>query len=118
VLPLRVGRRAVPEEVFRAVAAFVTLYIGLFAFTTAVLVWLGADFITAFTASIACIGNIGPGLAEVGPMLNFAGLHPLSRVLLTFGMYAGRLEVVTLFVLFDKTFWRLPRVNPLRLPKR
>lgn len=118
VLPLRVGRRAVPEEVFRAVAAFVTLYIGLFAFTTAVLVWFGADFITAFTASIACIGNIGPGLAEVGPMLNFAGLHPLSRVLLTFGMYAGRLEVVTLFVLFDKTFWRLPRVNPLCLPQR
>lgn len=118
VLPLRVGKRVVPEEVFRAVAAFVTLYIGLFAFTTAVLVWFGADFITAFTASIACIGNIGPGLAEVGPMFNFAGLHPVSRLLLTFGMYAGRLEVVTLFVLFDRTFWRLPRVNLWQLPKR
>ncbi|MEM6429785.1 MAG: potassium transporter TrkG, partial [Deinococcota bacterium] len=108
---LRVGGRSVPEEVFRAVAAFVTLYVGLFAFTTAILVWFGADFITAFTASIACIGNIGPGLNTVGPMLNFDGLHPFSRVLLTFGMYAGRLEVVTLFVLFDPAFWRLPRVN-------
>ncbi|MEM7737063.1 MAG: TrkH family potassium uptake protein [Deinococcota bacterium] len=118
VLPLRVGGRSVPEEVFRAVAAFVTLYVGLFAFTTAILVWFGADFTTAFTASIACIGNIGPGLNTVGPMLNFDGLHPFSRVLLTFGMYAGRLEVVTLFVLFDPAFWRLPRVNLWRSKER
>ena len=119
VLPVRVGSRIIPEEVLRAVAAFITLYITLFAFTTAVLVLFGADFVTAFSASIACIGNVGPGLAAVGPMANFADLHPVSRALLIFGMYAGRLEVVTVFVFFDPKGWRLPRrwfgrANPLR----
>ena len=114
VLPVRVGSRVVPEEVLRAVAAFITLYIVLFALSTATLVSLGADFVAAFTASIACIGNIGPGLASVGPMLNFADLHPVSRALLTFDMYAGRLEVVTVFIIFNADFWRLPRAKSLR----
>ena len=109
VLPVRVGNRVVPEEVLRAVSAFITLYIGLFALTTVVLTVLGADFVTAFTASIACIGNIGPGLAAVGPMASFADLHPVSRGMLVFAMYAGRLEVVTVFVVFDPQWWRLPR---------
>ncbi len=109
VLPVRVGRRIIPDEVMRSVAAFITLYIGLFAVGTVALVFLGADFATAFSASITCLGNTGPGLEQLGPMGNFAGLHPLSRVLLTFLMYAGRLEVVTVFVLFDASFWRLPR---------
>ncbi len=109
VLPVRVGSRVVPEEVLRAVSAFITLYIGLFAVTTGVVTALGADFVTAFTASIACIGNIGPGLAAVGPMANFADLHPVSRGMLVFAMYAGRLEVVTVFVVFDPQWWRLPR---------
>lgn len=109
VLPVRVGRQIIPDEVLRAVAAFITLYILLFTFTTAVLAWLGQDFTTALTASIAAIGNIGPGLADVGPMLNFADLHPISRALLIFGMYAGRLEIVTVFILLDPDLWRLPR---------
>ncbi len=109
VFPVRLGGRVVPEEVLRAVAAFITLYIGLFASTTALLVAFGADFVTAFTATIACIGNVGPGLASVGPMANFADLHPISRGLLTFAMYAGRLEVVTVFVVFDPQWWRIPR---------
>lgn len=114
VVPLRVGDRNVPEEVLRAVAAFITIYALLFALTTAILAWLGADFVTAFTAAIACIGNIGPGLAAVGPMLNFADLHPFSKALLTFGMYAGRLEIITVFLIFNPEFWRLPRVRLLR----
>ena len=49
-------------------AAFITLYVTLFAVTTVTLVLLGKDFTTAFSAAIACLGNIGPGLARVGPM--------------------------------------------------
>jgi trk system potassium uptake protein TrkH len=109
VIPLQVGVRVIPDGVLRAVAAFITLYLGLVAFTAVALVWLGADFVTALTAALGCIGNIGPGLASVGPMLNFAELHPLSRGLLAFGMYAGRLEVITVFILLDPEAWRLPR---------
>jgi trk system potassium uptake protein len=114
VVPLRVGSRLVSEEVLRAVAAFITIYAVLFALTTAVVTWLGADFVTAFTAAIACIGNIGPGLGAVGPMLNFADLHPLSKALLTFGMYAGRLEIITVFVILEPSFWVRPRAGLFR----
>jgi trk system potassium uptake protein TrkH len=108
VLPVRVGARTVSEEVVRAVAAFLTLYIGLFAVTTLILVVLGADFVVAFTAAISCLGNVGPGLESIGPMASFADLHPISRGVLTFVMYAGRLEVVTVFVIFTPGWWRPP----------
>ncbi|MFN2321351.1 MAG: TrkH family potassium uptake protein [Trueperaceae bacterium] len=111
ILPVRLGGRVVPEDVLRSVAAFVTLYVGLFAITTVVLVMLGKDFTTAFSAAIACLGNIGPGLGAVGPMASFADLHPAAKVLLTFCMYAGRLEVVTVFALFAPGWWRVPRAG-------
>lgn len=114
VKPVAVGNRVISDEVIRAVAAFITIYVLLFVVTTWVLTLLGEDFTTALTASIACIGNIGPGLAAVGPMANFAELHPVSKGLLTFGMYAGRLEVVTVFVLLNRDFWYLPRRKPFR----
>jgi trk system potassium uptake protein len=109
VLPLRLGKRLVPEEVTRAVAAFITVYVVLTAFSTLVLVLVGKDPVTAFTATVACLGNIGPGLGTVGPMLSFADLHPVAKALLIFDMYAGRLEVVTVFVVFTRGWWRLPR---------
>ncbi len=109
VLPVRVGSRAVPEEVLRAVAAFITLYVALFVVTAAGLALMGADFVTAFSAAIACLGNIGPGLAAVGPMANFADLPTGSKSLLTFAMYAGRLEVVAVFVIFTADWWKVPR---------
>ena len=109
VLPVRLGPRVVPEDVLRAVAAFATLYLTLFALTTALLVLLGEDFVTAFTATIACLGNIGPGLGGVGPMASYAELHPAGKALLIFCMYAGRLEVVTVFALFTHGWWRRAR---------
>lgn len=112
VKPVMIGPRVVSEEIIRAVAAFITLYVMLFVVTTWTLTVLGEDFTTAFTAAVACIGNIGPGLGAVGPMANFAEVHPLSKALLTFGMYAGRLEVVTVFVLLNRDFWYLPRKKP------
>ena len=109
VLPLRIGNSIVSEEVMRSVAAFITLYIGLFAFTTILLVLLGSDLITSFTAAAASVGNIGPGLAGVGPMASFAEIHPVGRALLIFTMYAGRLEIITVFVIFNRGFWKLPK---------
>ncbi len=109
VLPVRVGRRTVPEEVLRSVAAFVTLYVGLFATGTAALALLGSDFTTAFSASIGALGNVGPGLGAVGPMEHYGGLPAAAKLLLTFLMYAGRLEVVAVFVVLTRAWWRVPR---------
>ncbi|HET8985321.1 MAG TPA: TrkH family potassium uptake protein [Trueperaceae bacterium] len=114
VLPVRVGTSIVSEDVLRSVAAFITLYVGLFAVSTLLLVMFGSDFEVALTASIASIGNVGPGFGPIGPMGSFADLHPISLAILTFVMYAGRLEVVTVFVVFMPEWWRVPRQSPLR----
>jgi len=111
VLPVRMGGRVVPEDVQRSVAALITPYLSLFAIVTVALVLLGEDFVTAFSPTIACLGNIGPGLASVGPMASYAELHPLAKALLTFAMYAGRLEVVTVFALLTRAWWRRPRYD-------
>ena len=109
VLPIRIGARTVPYEVLRAVTAFLTLYLAMFATLTAILALSGSDFTTAFTASIGTLGNIGPGLGEVGPMGSYAGFPDGIKVLLTFAMYLGRLEVVAVFVIFTTDWWKIPR---------
>ena len=109
VLPLRVGQRPLGEEVVRAVAAFIALYTMLLGFSAMALAWLGADLISAFTAAAATLGNVGPALGMAGPMASYADFHPLSRGLLIFNMYAGRLEVVTVFVLATSAWWKVPR---------
>jgi trk system potassium uptake protein TrkH len=109
VLPVRLGGRTVPYEVLRAVTAFLTLYLATFATLTAILALSGSDFTTAFTASIGTLGNIGPGLGEVGPMGSYAGFPDGIKVLLTFAMYLGRLEVVAVFVVFTTDWWKIPR---------
>lgn len=109
VLPVRVGNKVVPEEVMRSVVSFLTLYLALFVTGTLTLILLGEDLQTAFTAAIACLGNTGVGLGPLGPLGTFESLHPASRVVLTFLMFAGRLEVVTVFVVFDASFWRRTR---------
>jgi trk system potassium uptake protein TrkH len=74
-----------------------------------VVVGFGADLMTGITASIACLGNIGPGLDDVGPMTSFAGLHPVSKVVLTVEMWIGRLELLTVLVFFRLEPWRAAR---------
>lgn len=109
VLPVRVGARLVPDEVIRAVTAFITVYVVLLVVTGVGLVLLGSDEITAMSAALATVGNIGPGFADVGPMANYAGLHPVGKAWLTLAMIMGRLEVVTVFVVFTRAWWRPPR---------
>ena len=106
VLPIRYNGRGVPDGVMRAVVTLTTLYVG-FAFVFGLIyVWMGKDPITAFTASLACIGNIGPGFNEVGPMGNFSGFSDLGTALLTFQMWIGRLEILTVIALLHPHTWR------------
>ncbi len=99
VLPVKLGGRVVPEHILRDVQVFMLFYLLSFAVGAAIVVLLGADLITGITATIACLGNIGPGFNAVGPMANFADLHPISRLVLVFEMWIGRLEVLTVLVL-------------------
>jgi trk system potassium uptake protein len=109
ILPVKLGGRVVPEHTLRDVQVFMLFYLLTFAVGTALVVFLGADVLTGITASIACLGNIGPGFGPIGPMGSFADLHPLSKVVLTVEMWIGRLEVLTVLVLFRFEMWRTAR---------
>jgi trk system potassium uptake protein len=109
VLPVKLGGRVVPEPILRDVLVFMLFYLLVFAIGAAIVVALGADLLTGITAAIACLGNIGPGFESIGPMANFAGLHPISKIVLTMLMWIGRLEVMTVLVLFRFEVWRSAR---------
>jgi trk system potassium uptake protein TrkH len=109
VLPVKLGGRVVPEHVMRDVVVFMLFYMLTFGVGVAIVVAFGADLVTGISATIACLGNIGPGFNAVGPMANFADLHPVSRVVLTLLMWIGRLEVLTVLVLFRWESWRTAR---------
>jgi trk system potassium uptake protein TrkH len=109
ILPVKLGGRVVPEHILRDVQVFMLFYLLTFAVGAAIVVGLGADLLTGITASIACLGNIGPGFGAIGPMASFADLHPISKIVLTLEMWIGRLEVLTVLVLFRFEAWRTSR---------
>jgi trk system potassium uptake protein TrkH len=109
ILPVKLGGRVVPEHTLRDVQVFMLFYMLTFSIGTAIVVSFGSDLMTGITATIACLGNIGPGFESVGPMANFASLHPVSKVVLTLQMWIGRLEVMTVLVFFRLEAWRTAR---------
>ena len=109
VLPVKLGGRVVPEPILRDVLVFMLFYLLTFAVGAALVVGLGADLMTGITASAASLGNVGPGFDEIGPMGNFAGLHPVSKVVLTLEMWIGRLEVLTVLALVRLEAWKASR---------
>ena len=106
VNPVVLGGTAVPDRVMQAVIAFMMVYGAALVGLTMVLLFSGLEVVTAFTAVLACVNNIGPGLGEVGPAVNYAGLSDFQTWVLTFAMMLGRLELLTVVVLFTPQFWR------------
>lgn len=102
---LRIGDRPVSEQVFAAMAGFVFLYLTLWFASVVVLAGLGLDLVTAASAAIASLGNIGPGFGAIGPGHTFAGLSPAVKLYLALLMIIGRLEVLIVLVLFHPAFW-------------
>ena len=108
VLPVRYGQRVVPDTIMRAVFSLVVLYLVGYVLVgiTVVVIDENLNLVEGFSASLACLGNIGPGFGAVGPMGTFAGLSSASKLILTFAMWIGRLEVVTVLALFHPHVWR------------
>lgn len=106
VTTIKIGGRAVPDDVIRSVLGFLALYMGLFGLSAVLLAGLGVDIVTAIGAVAACIGNIGPGFGMVGPVENYAMIPALGKWLLIWCMLLGRLEVFTMLILLVPEFWR------------
>lgn len=107
VVSVRFNNKPLGETLIAAVVSYFVIYIILFtAGTLLMTITEGCDLITAFSASIATLSNIGPGLARVGATQNYLWISPAGKWILTFLMLAGRLELYSILILFVPATWR------------
>jgi len=106
VNPVVFGGAAVDPRVMHNVIAFMMVYGATLVALGMALVFSGLDLVTAFSAAVACLNNIGPGLGAVGPATNYAALSDPQIWLCTLAMLLGRLELLSVLVLFTPQFWR------------
>jgi trk system potassium uptake protein TrkH len=104
---IRLNGKSVAENTNISILSFVILYLFLFILGTIIIVITGVDPVTASSSVATCMAGIGPGLGTVGPMSNFAHMPELSKVVLSLLMIIGRLEIITVFTIFTRTFWKL-----------
>ena len=106
VVAVTVGGKAIPEESVRGVIALLLLWVLAWGVGAIVLAVGDIDIVTAATASIATLSNIGPGLSAVGPTGNFAFFEPWQKLFMVLLMLLGRLEFFAVLALFQARFWR------------
>jgi len=104
VIPLKVGNRRVEAKVVSAVWSFFAVYVFAFILILMLLMATGLDYTTAFSAVVASINNLGPGLGDVSA--HYGDITSPAKWILCFSMLLGRLEIFTLLVLFTPAFWR------------
>lgn len=106
VRTVKLNRRSISDRTAMAVMAFIFVYFMTVVIFTLGLLASGMDFITALSATIACITNAGPGLGAVGPADNYAALSGLQKWMCAAVMLLGRLEIFTVFILFTPDYWK------------
>ena len=102
--------KALSDAQVRSVHVFLTVYLLVFTVSFLLLSLEQFDIVTTFTALTACINNIGPGLEMVGPTGNFSQFSWASKLLLSFNMLVGRLEIFPMLLLFAPSIWRRGRI--------
>ncbi|MBO5743695.1 MAG: TrkH family potassium uptake protein [Clostridia bacterium] len=98
---LKMNGRLVEHETVRSVNVFMASYIIIFAVSLLLVSIDGKDFTTSFTSVLTTLGNVGPGLAAVGPAGNFSSYSAFSKIVLTLDMLIGRLEIFPILILFS-----------------
>lgn len=106
VLTTRLGTKPVRDAVLQRILAFGLFYVALHVAGVFAMALLGHDLVTSIGASAATIGNIGPGIGDVGPVDHYGWMDPVSHLVLVFLMLAGRLEIFTVLLLFHPDLWR------------
>ncbi|MFV1982012.1 MAG: TrkH family potassium uptake protein [Thiohalomonadales bacterium] len=104
VIAIKVGGKPLPFSVIDAVWGFFSAYIASFVIMMLILMFTGLDQVTAFSAVAASMNNLGPGLGDVAK--NYAYISDTAKLVLSFAMLLGRLEIFTLLVLLMPSFWR------------
>mgnify|MGYP000866880170 FL=1 len=103
---VKINGMHIAERTAMTVLVFTAVYFLTIIFATFALMATGLDFVTALTATTACITNAGPGLGSVGPAGSYANLADIQKWLCAAVMLLGRLEIFTVFMLFTPAYWR------------
>lgn len=106
IIPIRIGKKVIPDEVIRKTIAFFLFYVAFFFIASFCFVLLGDDLQSALGAAASGMGNIGPSLGAYGAMDNYLSMPIVGKYIMMFCMLLGRLEIFAVLVLFTKTFWR------------
>ena len=107
VISVKAEGKPVEADVLRGASSFIIVYAMVFTVTLFCIELVEeCDLITGFTAVSACLNNIGPGLGEVGPTGNFSGFTDFTKLLLSFNMLAGRLEIFPMLMMLAPSTWR------------
>lgn len=106
-IPIKLNGKTLSESTNISIISFVLLYIFLFLVGSVILTFNGSDPVTSASSVATCLAGIGPGLGTVGPMSNYSAMPQLSKIVLSMIMLIGRLEILTVFVVFSRSFWKL-----------
>jgi len=114
VKKIKMEGKAVNHETIRATNVFFITYMVILVTSVFILAFDEHDLVTNFTAVVATLNNIGPGLGQVGPMGNYADFTGLSKYVLMFDMLAGRLELYPMLMIFHLGMWKTAIVPPMK----
>ncbi len=109
VTSIKFEGESVDSDTIRNTKAFLVIWVAIVIVSTILVsadAFVGGDVLSSFTATLTCIGNVGPGLNLLGPTCNFGGLNGFSKIWLSFVMLAGRLEIFPVLMLFSPKTWK------------
>jgi len=105
-IPVRVDKHIIPQSTIYNILVFITIYFLLVCSSSFILSFMGFDIVTSFSTAAAMIANIGPALGSYGPFTNFSDLPMTGKMFLSGLMLLGRLEILTVMILFTRNFYR------------
>jgi trk system potassium uptake protein len=105
-IPVRLDKRLISQNTIYNLLVFVTLYFFVMCLGAFIISFMGYDIITSFSTSASMLGNIGPGLGTFGPFTNYSALPMAGKWILSVLMLLGRLELLTVMILFSRNFYR------------
>ena len=104
-IPVRLDKRIISQSTVYNLLVFITLYFFVMCFGAFVVSFMGYDIITSFSTSASMLGNIGPGIGTFGPFTNYSAMPMVGKWFLAVLMLLGRLELLTVMILFSKSFY-------------
>lgn len=106
MIQVKLGDASVPDAIIHGVLAFFFIYIILIVFGSLAVAATGVDLFTSLSAAVTALGNNGAGFGRIGTIGNFSFFHPVAKWILSFLMLTGRLEIMTVLVMFSPSFWK------------